>query len=73
MLSQKESEWLRDRALGLKGAVVADVVISTDGCIGLVLLDHTRPPRTTMRTAWVTQDPEGNGPGWLDIGPPKEV
>lgn len=61
----------------LRDMVVDDVVPSQlpDGSTvyGLVLVrpEYTRiPEKAPRKVAWIMQDPEGNGPGFLDIVQP---
>jgi len=42
-------------------AIVTDGGIEGGECYGLQFTDGT--------IAWIMRDPEGNGPGWLDLQP----
>jgi len=47
----------------LKGTLIDIAHDATDDCYGLVF----RMPNEEVKTAWISRDEEGNGPGFLDI------
>ena len=49
----------------LKNARVIGIEEGNDGIVGLAL--QLADERHSVVIAWVLRDPEGNGPGWLDI------
>ena len=47
----------------LEGTLIDVAHDATDDCYGLVF----RMPNEEVKTAWISCDEEGNGPGFLDI------
>ena len=59
-----DEEWAADRMLYLVGCELTNVVLDQDGFPGLVFTNASDKRKFTV---WIQRDPEGNGPGFLQI------
>ena len=67
---KSENEYLAEQIQEkLKGTVIRNAVLSEDGeDVGFQVVRKSKGRGNyDVITVWVLRDPEGNGPGWLDI------
>ncbi len=60
-----DEEWAADRMMYLVGCTLTNVVMDQDGFPGLVFLSDSEHEREFI--VWIQRDPEGNGPGFMQI------
>ncbi len=63
--------WAADRMLYLVGCELTNVVQDQDGFPGLEFTSDSENQRKFR--VWIQQDPEGNGPGFMQIDPQNEA
>ena len=66
-----DEAWAADRLLYLVGCELPNVVLDQDGFPGLVFTSDSENRREW--TVWIQRDPEGNGPGFMQIDPQNEA
>ncbi len=62
-----DEEWAADRMKYLIGYTLDDVYVDDDGFPTLIF--KRKPDSTVSFAVFISQDAEGNGPGFLDIQP----
>jgi NADPH-dependent glutamate synthase beta subunit-like oxidoreductase len=64
----KDVTYAADQLKSLVGYQIVDTVITSDGeSYGFVVQKDPHGEPVEKKVCWVDCDPEGNGPGWLQI------
>jgi|GEM_PF-4591958 len=66
-----DEEWAADRMLYLVGCELTNVYLDQEGFPGLEFTSDSENRRKWI--VWIQRDPEGNGPGFLNIGAENEA
>jgi hypothetical protein len=57
----------------LNGARIIQPIEGNDGIVGFEMQLMGKKGKMPIVDVWILRDPEGNGPGWLEIEEPEEV
>ena len=68
-MTDTNAQYIADVLRNAKGAKLADILVDADeyGDAWLGLVFEKGRKHKTQWVVWVSRDPEGNGPGWLDV------